>query len=201
VACSGGADVVMVPSDEDSAPPPPVGDRDVAMTLASEPSPAAGVSEPSPAAGAPEPSSAVGAASIEEVMDLATCRYVDFLGIGIVDLDTSELPSNDRKMLEVACDAPRVVTWRQSGCSPSRRSWKPLRRLRWRYVSTRVLAARRPLPRRAHTITDQGGPGGVPAPASRGSCIHNYCHNDQRGGGSFRRGGAFVAPSGRCHLR
>jgi hypothetical protein len=74
------------------------------MTLASEPSPAAGVSEPSPAAGAPEPSSAVGAASIEEVMDLATRRYVDFPSIGIIDLDTPELLSNDREMLEVATE-------------------------------------------------------------------------------------------------
>jgi hypothetical protein len=61
-------------------------------------------SETSLDAGTPEPSSAVGAASIEEVMDLATRRYVDFLGIGIVDLDTSELPSNDREMLEVATE-------------------------------------------------------------------------------------------------
>jgi hypothetical protein len=43
-AGSGGADVVMVPSDEDSAPPPP----------------------------ALEPSLAVGTASMEEVMDMAT---------------------------------------------------------------------------------------------------------------------------------
>jgi hypothetical protein len=52
-ACSGGTDVVMVASYEDSAPPPLVGDRDVAMSSALEPSLVAGVPEPSPVAGAP----------------------------------------------------------------------------------------------------------------------------------------------------
>jgi hypothetical protein len=46
---SGGADVVMVPSDEDSAPSPPAEDHDVAMSSAPEPSSAAEVPEPSPA--------------------------------------------------------------------------------------------------------------------------------------------------------
>jgi hypothetical protein len=48
----------------------------------------------------PEPSPAAGAASVEDVMDMAACRYVDFPGIGTVDLDTTELPSNDREMLK-----------------------------------------------------------------------------------------------------
>jgi hypothetical protein len=37
-------------------------------------------------------------------MDLVACRYVDFPGIGTVDLDTPELPTNDREMLEVATE-------------------------------------------------------------------------------------------------
>jgi hypothetical protein len=37
-------------------------------------------------------------------MDLAMRRYVDFPGIGTVDLDALELPSNDREMLEVATE-------------------------------------------------------------------------------------------------
>jgi hypothetical protein len=37
-------------------------------------------------------------------MELATCQYVDFPGIGIVDLDAPELPSNDREMLEVVTE-------------------------------------------------------------------------------------------------
>jgi hypothetical protein len=37
-------------------------------------------------------------------MDLATRRYVDFPGIGIVDLDAPELPCNDRKVLVVATE-------------------------------------------------------------------------------------------------
>jgi hypothetical protein len=85
-AGSGDADVVMMPSDEDSAPPPPAGDRDVVTSTAPEPSPAAG------------------AASVEDVMDLVACRYVDFLGSGTIDLDAPELPSNDQEMLEVAME-------------------------------------------------------------------------------------------------
>jgi hypothetical protein len=42
--------------------------------------------------------------SVEDAMDLVACRYVDFPGIGTIDLDTPELPSNDREMLEVATD-------------------------------------------------------------------------------------------------
>jgi hypothetical protein len=80
-AVSSGANVVMVPSDEDSASPPPAGDRDVVMSTTPEPSPSAG------------------AASVEAVMDLAACRYVDFPGIGTIDLNAPELPSNDREML------------------------------------------------------------------------------------------------------
>jgi hypothetical protein len=53
---------------------------------------------------ASEPSSAVGVASVEDVMDLAACQYVDFPGIGTIDLDAPELPSNDREMLEVAIE-------------------------------------------------------------------------------------------------
>jgi hypothetical protein len=44
---------------------------------------------------------AAGAITVEEVMELATSRYIDFLGVGIVDLDTPELPS---KVLEVATE-------------------------------------------------------------------------------------------------
>jgi hypothetical protein len=83
-----GADVVVVPSDEESTPPPPSGDHDVAMTSVSEPSPAvkvpetslaAEVPEPSLAAGAVETSSPAGTMIVEEVMELATGRYIDFL--------------------------------------------------------------------------------------------------------------------------
>jgi hypothetical protein len=108
----GGVEVVVV-LDEDSAPPPPVGDYDVAMTSVPEPLPAANVPEPSPATQVQEPSPTTGVAltssaavtmTVEEVMELATSRYIDFPGIGIVDLDASELPSNDWEMLEVATE-------------------------------------------------------------------------------------------------
>jgi hypothetical protein len=83
-ARSGGADVVMVPSDEDSAPPPPAGDSDIMMSAAPEASPAMGV------------------ALVEEVMDMAAWRYVDFVNIGTIDLDAPELLGNDRELLQVA---------------------------------------------------------------------------------------------------
>jgi hypothetical protein len=76
----------MVPADDDSALPLPAGDRDVVTSTVPEPSPAAGV------------------ASVEDVMDLAACQYVDFPGIGTIDLDTPELPRNIREMLEVATE-------------------------------------------------------------------------------------------------
>jgi hypothetical protein len=53
---------------------------------------------------APEPSPAAGAASVEDVMDLAACRYMDFPGIETINLDAPELPSNDREMLSVATE-------------------------------------------------------------------------------------------------
>jgi hypothetical protein len=77
---------VTVPSDEDLTPPPPVGDRDVVMSMASETSLAAG------------------AASVEDVMDLVACWYLDFPGIGTIDLEAPKLPSNDRMMLEVVME-------------------------------------------------------------------------------------------------
>jgi hypothetical protein len=53
---------------------------------------------------APKPSPAAGAASVEDVIDLAACRYVDFLGIRTVDLDAPKLPRNNREMLEVVME-------------------------------------------------------------------------------------------------
>jgi hypothetical protein len=82
----GGADVVMVLADDGSVPPPLVGDRDVVTSTVPEPSPAAG------------------ATSVEDVMDLAACRYVDFPSIGTINLNAPELPRNDREMLEVATE-------------------------------------------------------------------------------------------------
>jgi hypothetical protein len=79
--------------DEDSTPPPSSGSRDVVVTQALEPTPAAvatdslpavEVPEPSPAAKVPGPStttevaessSARDALTVEEVMELATCQY------------------------------------------------------------------------------------------------------------------------------
>jgi hypothetical protein len=53
---------------------------------------------------APKRSPAAGAASVEDVIDLAACRYEDFPSIGTVDLDAPKLPSNNREMLEVTTE-------------------------------------------------------------------------------------------------
>jgi hypothetical protein len=110
-----GEDVVVV-LDEDSALLPSSESRDVVMALAlepaqvtatvslpfvvevSEPSPAVGVSGPPLTAEMPETSSARDALTAEEVMELATCRYIDFPNIGVIDLEVPQLPE---KVLEV----------------------------------------------------------------------------------------------------
>jgi hypothetical protein len=95
--------VVVV--DEDPTALPSSENRDVVIPLASEPAqvmatasllPAVEMPEPSPAAEVPGPpptaevvetSSARVALTTEEVMELATCRYIDFPGVGVIDLD------------------------------------------------------------------------------------------------------------------
>jgi hypothetical protein len=102
-------DVVMV-FDENLAPPPSLGGHDFVMTPASEPTPAvvaadslaaAVVSEPSSVAEVPGPfptaevaktSSARGTVTVEEVMDLATCQYIEFPVVGVIDLEAPQLP-------------------------------------------------------------------------------------------------------------
>jgi hypothetical protein len=37
-------------------------------------------------------------------MDFVACQYVDFPDIGAIDLDATELPSNDWEMVEVATE-------------------------------------------------------------------------------------------------
>jgi hypothetical protein len=113
-----GGDVVVV-LDEDSAPPPSSGGREVVMTTVSEPAPAVVVADPSPAAEAPEPSPAaevpgpsaiaeatetssdVSTVTVEEVMELATSQYIDFPGVGVIDLEAPQLPEN---VLDVAME-------------------------------------------------------------------------------------------------
>jgi hypothetical protein len=113
-----GGDVVMI-LDEDPVPPPLSGGHDAMMTPASEPTPAVAVADPSLAVEVPEPSptvemlepssaegaagtsSAVIAVTIKEVMELATSRYIDFPGVGIIDLEAPQLPE---KVLEVATE-------------------------------------------------------------------------------------------------
>jgi hypothetical protein len=66
-----------------------------------EPSPAAEVPGPSPIAEVAEASSAVGVVTIEEVMELAMSRYIDFPDVGVMDLEAPQLPE---KVLDVATE-------------------------------------------------------------------------------------------------
>jgi hypothetical protein len=105
--------------DEDATPPPPSGSCDVVMAPALEPTPAVmatdsllatEVSEPSPTAEVSGPSTTTEVAesssvwyslTVEEVMELATCRYIDFPGVGVINLEAPQLPE---KVLEVAME-------------------------------------------------------------------------------------------------
>jgi hypothetical protein len=87
---SGGEDVVMVPVDDGAAPPPPTREHDAAASVA------------------PEPSAAGTATSIEGAEDMSMSRYLTIPGIGTIDLDATELPSNDREILEAVTE--RVFT-------------------------------------------------------------------------------------------
>jgi hypothetical protein len=78
---AGGEDVVMVPADDGLAPPPPAG---------------GGGGQGAATSMAPKSSTVAGTTSVENAVDLASCRFVDF--------DAPELPSNDREMLEVAIE-------------------------------------------------------------------------------------------------
>jgi hypothetical protein len=83
---SGGEDVMMVLVDDGSAPPPPAREHDVSTSIASE------------------PSAAMAGTWIEGTVDASSSWYVDFPGIGIIDLDATELPSNDWENLEAATE-------------------------------------------------------------------------------------------------
>jgi hypothetical protein len=110
--------VVMV-LDEDSMPPPPSESHDAAMAPTLEPvqvpattsllpdvealvpSPAVDVQGPLPTAEAAESSSALVSLTVEEMMDMGTCRYIDFPGVGVIDLEAPQLPE---KEYEVAAE-------------------------------------------------------------------------------------------------
>jgi hypothetical protein len=78
--------MVMMPMDDGSVPPPPEREPDVTISAA------------------PESSAAVAAAPIEGATDASSSRYMDFPSIRIIDLATTELSINDRKILEAAME-------------------------------------------------------------------------------------------------
>jgi hypothetical protein len=85
-AGSGGEDVVMVPAYGGSAPPPPAREHDIATPAE------------------PESTAVVTAEPTEGASDTSSSRYVNFPGVGIIDLDATELPSNDRELLEIVTE-------------------------------------------------------------------------------------------------
>jgi hypothetical protein len=105
-------DVVMV-VDEDSAPRPPSESHNAAMAPVLEPAqvlatvsllPAVEVPVPSPTvefqgplptAEVAESSSALVSLTVEEMVDLETCRYIDFPGVGVIDLKVLQLPERE----------------------------------------------------------------------------------------------------------
>jgi hypothetical protein len=114
---SGGDAVVIV--NEDSAVLPSSGNCDAMILPALEPaqvmavesllpatempvpSPMVEVQDPPPAVEVAESSSAPVALTTEEVMELATCRYIDFPSVGVIDLEAPQLPE---EVYEVAAE-------------------------------------------------------------------------------------------------
>jgi hypothetical protein len=108
---------VVVVLDEDSAPPSPPERHDVAMAPALEPaqvlvmasllpavevpvpSPEGLVQGPLPTAEVAESSSARVSLTVEEMMDLETCRYIDFPGVGVIDLEVPQLPEKEYEVV------------------------------------------------------------------------------------------------------
>jgi hypothetical protein len=113
-----GEDTVVV-VDEDAATLPSSENHDVVIPPASEPaqvmvtasllptveapepSSAMEVSGPPPTAEVAETSSARVALTAKEVIELATCRYIDFPDVGVIDLEAPQLPE---KVYEVAVE-------------------------------------------------------------------------------------------------
>jgi hypothetical protein len=104
--------VVMV-LDEDVAPPPATERHGAAVVLALEsaqmlmatshllavelpvPPPTMEVQGPPPTAEVVESSSARVSLTVEEMMDLETCRYIDLPGVGVIDLEAPQLPEKE----------------------------------------------------------------------------------------------------------
>jgi hypothetical protein len=119
--------VVMV-SDEDSAPPPLSESHDAAMASALEPtqvpattsllpavevpvpSPAVKVQGPLPTAEVAESSSARIFLTVEDMVDLEMCWYIDFPSVGVIDLEAPQLPEKGYEVAtERRSDEPMIM--------------------------------------------------------------------------------------------
>jgi hypothetical protein len=104
---------VVVVLDEDSAPLPASESHDAAVVLALEPAqvpaatsllatvvvlvppPAIEVQGPPPTAEVAQSSSSRVSLTVEEMMDLETCWYIDLPGVGVIDLEAPQLPERE----------------------------------------------------------------------------------------------------------
>jgi hypothetical protein len=119
--------VVMV-LDEDSAHPPPSESHDAAMASALEPaqvqamtsllftaevpvpSPAVKVQSPLPTTEVAESSSIRVSLTVEEMMDLEMCQYIDFPGVWVIDLEAPQLPEKEYEVAtELRSNEPTVM--------------------------------------------------------------------------------------------
>jgi hypothetical protein len=122
------AEGVMMVSDEDSVPPPLSESHDSAMASALEPaqvpatasllsavevpvpSPAVKVQGPLPTAKVAESSSARVSLMVEEMMDSETCRYINFPGVGVINLEAPQLPEKEYEVAtERRSDEPTIM--------------------------------------------------------------------------------------------
>jgi hypothetical protein len=173
----------------------------------SEPFPAAEVSGPSPAAEAAEISSAPSTVTVEEVMELATCQYIDFPGAGVIDLEAPQLLE---KVLEVVTERmfaePSIMETitsvskalheceRAGGFAPP----PCQRRRRWFQRSPLLAWSQLRLhPRRRRLVRGWKHP----FPTSRSCRTHGRCLCNGRDNGCCRRGWVVAVPLGRHWCR
>jgi hypothetical protein len=55
-------------------------------------------------------SSVRGSLTVEEMMDLETCRYIDFPGVGVIDLEAPQLPEKEYEVaVERRSNEPTIM--------------------------------------------------------------------------------------------
>jgi hypothetical protein len=140
----------------------------------------------------------VGAITVEEVMEQATRRYIDFPGVGIIDLDAPEIPGKVLKVateqmfaettiLETIASVSRALHQYEhaGGFAPSVASEVVGPILGDSAAGTESVA-----PMSAPPSTNEGQE--ASSPASRGSRTYGRHRSGRCDGGRCRRGGVIV---------